>query len=85
MKGMPAEWPPQIARVEFHLNGGATRIALFAGGKICVNIDTESIPPELRSIGTWLTVKLTQVGLVVLGPGEPDADIEERFGYRPAQ
>jgi hypothetical protein len=78
------EWPPQNGRVEFHMNGGITKVSLWAGGLQRFDIKTDSIPPELRTIGTWLKMKLnSRTGWIVEGLGEPCPFIEQWLAGNP--
>jgi len=66
------EWK-MTGRVEFHLNGGMTMISFWAGGPQSIGIQTSLIPPELRTLGTWLKLKLSSSeGWRVEGKGEPE-------------
>ena len=72
------EWPSQIGRVEFHLNGGMTKISIWAGGLRQFDIPTNLIPPELRQVGTWLSLRLnSKKWWIIEGRGEPCPAIEE--------
>ncbi len=71
------EWPSQTGRVEFHLNGGMTKISIWAGGLLRTDIPTDSIPMELRQIGTWLSLRLnSKKGWIIEGRGGRDPYIE---------
>jgi hypothetical protein len=71
------EWR-QSGRVEFHLNGGFTRISLWMGGRFFIDLRTDEIPDELRRIGTWIVLRMdAKRWFVVEGPGEPEPRYEE--------
>lgn len=59
-------------RVEFHLNGGWTKLLSWAGGPHWCEVRTDSIPVPLRRMATWVTIRLSsREGFSVLGPAEP--------------
>jgi len=62
------------ARVEFHLNGGFTRLSFWMGGPQTIELPTESIPVELRRLGSWLSFAFSpEKGWKIRGPGKPDS------------
>ena len=71
------EWRSRNGRVEFHLNGGLTKISIWAGGLHQFDVPTAQIPVELRQVGTWLSLRLDpQKWWIVEGRGEPEPYIE---------
>jgi hypothetical protein len=64
-------------RVEFHLNGGMTKVSFWVGGLKYIEFDTGVIPLELRAIGTWLKLRMSPSGVwAVEGKGEPEPYLE---------
>jgi len=65
-------------RVEFHLDGGVTKVGIWIGGRRLVDIDTGAVPLELRALGTWLALRLSaEGGWTVEGRGQPVPTYEE--------
>lgn len=58
-----------VGRIAFHANGGYTSIQFWLGGPQLREVKTESIPSDLREIGTWIRVRLPS--FEVVGLGEP--------------
>jgi hypothetical protein len=69
MSRTPEEWLVP-ARIDFHLNGGFTNILTWAGGPLRYDIATASIPPSLRRIGTWVTLRVSKGVIEVVGSAE---------------
>jgi hypothetical protein len=64
------EWRA-IARVEFHLNGGFTKLLTWAGGPHWIDLETDRIPWPLRRMGSWLMLRMsTDGGFAVEGAAE---------------
>jgi hypothetical protein len=77
------EWK-MTGRVEFHLNGGITKVSFWAGGRQTVGIETSLIPLELRTLGTWLRLRLSSSeGWSVEGRGEPEPYLEAWLNRQP--